>query len=513
MSSNKMMSSLNTLQDPLSEAQALISYYSRLAQSADSQSLLHDFAKSAAELSRCEASQLFLFDAGRKCLGLAVEVMDGVVRNGTQKSPSDDYVDQPLLQFSLLQKEIVSIEHIDDSLYDTGFLPAHVKKWKSLLCMPLLDGDQSPQGLLICVSRYHKELHGYAEAVGALGSFVISQLPLLELSDKPTDPLRPSRRRRLQTAQYGLIGNSAALSRTTYLLSKILDSTCTVLLTGETGTGKEIVSRAIHEHGPRRENAFVVQNCAAFPEALLESELFGYRKGAFTGADRDRHGLFDAADGGTLLLDEIGDMPMLLQAKLLRVLQEGEIRPLGSNTVRKVDVRIIAATHRDLPTLVAEGRFREDLYYRLAQFPIELPPLRQRTEDIEVLARHFADEACLHSNRAAVHWSAAALQALSNYAFPGNVRELKGFVERAVLLCENGELTPEHFPVPAIVGDPVCLTLRERMEQFERSVLLECLSNSGGNRTRAARTLGVSRRTLLYRLAHLKIAAHYGRRH
>ncbi|ARD12656.1 Fis family transcriptional regulator [Pseudomonas savastanoi pv. fraxini] len=272
------------------------------------------------------------------------------------------------------------------------------------------------------------------------------------------------------------------------------------------------MSRAIHEYGPRRSNAFVVQNCAAFPEALLESELFGYCKGAFTGADRDRPGLFDVAHGGTLLLDEIGDMPMLLQAKLLRVLQEGEIRPLGANKVRKVDVRIIAATHRDLPTLIAEGRFREDLYYRLAQFPIELPPLRQRVGDIEILARHFSDKACQHSQRDPVQWSRAAVTALSGYAFPGNVRQLKGFVERAVLLCEDGELKPEHFPIPANpISNPTCLSLRERIEQFERDVLLECLRDCNGNRSRAARTLGVSRRTLLYRLAHLKIGAAHGR--
>ncbi len=463
-------------------------------------------------LSGCEASQIFLLDNGRKGLGLAAEIMDGVIQDNTKKVSPDDYRDQPLLQLSLLQNEVFSIPQIGSSLYKTGFLPAHAQEWKSLLCMPLFSPEKSPVGLLICVSGHATDLGIHAESLGALGAFVISQLSLMVLSEKPADTLRRSLKRVSQAAHYGLTGSSAALGRTAHLLSKILDSTCTVLLTGETGTGKEVVSRAIHEHGPRRENAFVVQNCAAFPEALLESELFGYRKGAFTGADRDRRGLFDAADGGTLLLDEIGDMPMLLQAKLLRVLQEGEIRPLGSNDVRKVDVRIIAATHRDLPTLIAEGRFREDLYYRLAQFPIELPPLRQRVEDIEVLARHFSDQACLGAKRTPVRWSEAALSTLSGYAFPGNVRELKGFVERAVLLCESGELQSEHFPIAiTVMNDPACLTLRERIEQFERGVLLECLGDHDGNRSRAARTLGVSRRTLLYRLAHLKVPADYGR--
>jgi sigma-54-dependent transcriptional regulator len=280
------------------------------------------------------------------------------------------------------------------------------------------------------------------------------------------------------------------------------------MLRGETGTGKEVVARAIHDCGPRRSQAFIVQNCAAIPENLLESELFGYRKGAFSGADRDRPGLFDAANGGTLLLDEIGDMPMSLQSKLLRVMQEGEIRPLGSNDTHKIDVRIIAATHRDLAVLVSEGKFREDLYYRLAQFPIELPALRHRENDILDLARHFAEKACAFLQRDPVRWSDAALDHLSGYAFPGNVRELKGLVERAVLLCEGGELLAEHFslrltePMPDDAGS---LNLRERLEQVERSLLLDCLRKNDGNQTLAARELGLPRRTLLYRLGRLNI--------
>jgi sigma-54-dependent transcriptional regulator len=250
----------------------------------------------------------------------------------------------------------------------------------------------------------------------------------------------------------------------------------------------------------------VVQNCAAFPETLLESELFGHRKGAFTGADHDRPGLFETADGGTLLLDEIGDMPLSLQAKLLRVLQEGEVRPLGSNVTRKVDVRIIAATHRDLPAMIAEGQFRADLYYRLAHFPIELPALRERGEDVLVLARHFADRACLNMNRAPLRWADDALDALSVYRFPGNVRELKGMVERAVLMCEGAQLRLEDFTTP---GKPLEgrgeLTFRERMDAFERDMLLQSLRNAGGNRSLAARRLGLARRTLLYRMTHLNI--------
>ncbi len=305
---------------------------------------------------------------------------------------------------------------------------------------------------------------------------------------------------------YGLIGKSAPMRHTCSMISKVLHSPYTVLLRGETGTGKEVVARAIHDYGPRRSQPFIVQNCAALPESLLESELFGYSKGAFTGALRNRAGLFDAANGGTLLLDEVGDMPLSLQAKLLRVLQEGEIRPLGSNDTHKIDVRILAASHRDLLAMVSEGTFREDLYYRLSQFPIELPALRQRGDDIVDLARHFADKACAFLQRDALCWSDAALDHLSGYAFPGNVRELKGLVERAVLLCEGGQLLPEHFTLRADAAPSAArLSLRERLEQVERGLLLDCLRKNEGNQSLSARELGLPRRTLLYRLGRLNI--------
>ena len=305
---------------------------------------------------------------------------------------------------------------------------------------------------------------------------------------------------------YGLTGNSTAMDETYRLIGKVLNAPYTVLLRGETGTGKEVVARAIHTSGPRGSKAFVVQNCAAFPEGLLESELFGYRKGAFTGAERNHVGLFDAANGGTLLLDEIGDMPLSLLAQLLVVLQEGEVRPLGACAAHKVDVRIIAATHRDLSAMVADGTFREDLYYRLAQFPIELPALRERDGDVLLLARQFAQSACSALGRTVVQWSAAALDQLSCHAFPGNVRELKCLVERAVLLCDDGVVLPEHLSLSsASSATPVDATLRQRLEQVERAFLIDCLHKNRGNRTRTARELGVARRTLLYRLTRLKI--------
>ncbi|MBX8566873.1 sigma 54-interacting transcriptional regulator [Pseudomonas cichorii] len=492
----------NSIEEPLGYVQKLCAQYTRLSHLCDSERLLQEFALAAAELTDCELGRLYLLDATHTRLQLCAEAREGVIIPMSPASLEADCKGEQLLQFCLCQNQIVSVSELSAGIYDTGFLPTHEQAWKSLLCVPLVDQQQRVAGLLLCAGPNRKVLDGFAESLGELGAFVLSQLQLLQRLQPSASPLdvKPSRKR------YGLIGQSEIMHQTCHLIGKVLQSSYTVLLTGETGTGKEVVARAIHDHGPRRSRPFVVQNCTAFPEGLLESELFGYCRGAFTGADRDRAGLFDTANGGTLLLDEIGDMPLSLQAKLLRVLQEGEIRPLGSSETRKVDVRIIAATHRNLLAMVAEGLFREDLYYRLAQFPIELPPLRHREGDIAELARHFADKACHFLGRAPVRWSEVALLLLCRRNFPGNVRELKGLVERAVLLCEGNELLPEHFSfdVKLLVRDTT-LNLKERLEQVERCVLLDSLRKSGGNRSLAARQLGLARRTLLYRMSHLNI--------
>jgi sigma-54-dependent transcriptional regulator len=493
---------------PLVYAEALLAQFASLSRAADGAALLGDFVRGLAELSGCELTQLYLLDATHTSLGLNAECLDSVLQPRGAASLPADYNGEQLLQFALCQNRVVSLGDLGGSLHETSFLPATSVAWQSLLCVPLVNQQKAVEGLLLCASRHRVELQGFADSLGQLGSFVLGQLHLLQRLRQPVGVEAPASRSVPSVSGYGLIGKSAAMRQTYSLISKVLHSPYTVMLRGETGTGKEVVARAIHDCGPRRSQAFIVQNCAAIPENLLESELFGYRKGAFSGADRDRPGLFDAANGGTLLLDEIGDMPMSLQSKLLRVLQEGEIRPLGSNDTHKIDVRIIAATHRDLAVLVSEGKFREDLYYRLAQFPIELPALRHRENDILDLARHFAEKACAFLQRDPVRWSDAALDHLSGYAFPGNVRELKGLVERAVLLCEGGELLAEHFslrltePMPDDAGS---LNLRERLEQVERSLLLDCLRKNDGNQTLAARELGLPRRTLLYRLGRLNI--------
>ncbi|MBK5353411.1 sigma 54-interacting transcriptional regulator [Pseudomonas sp. TH41] len=491
---------------PLVYAEALLAQFASLSRAADGAALLGDFVRGLAELSGCELTQSYLLDATHTCLGMKAECLNGILQPREAASLPADYNGEQLLQFALCQNRVVCLSELSGSLHETSFLPPQATPWQSLLCVPLVNQQKAVEGLLVCASRRHIDLRGFADSLGQLGSFVLGQLHFLQCLRQPTADTRPAKVSVPSASGYGLIGKSLAMRQTYSLISKVLHSPYTVLLRGETGTGKEVVARAIHDGGPRRSQAFIVQNCAAFPENLLESELFGYRKGAFTGADRDRAGLFDAANGGTLLLDEIGDMPLFLQSKLLRVLQEGEIRPLGSNDTHTVDVRIIAATHRDLSVLVSEGKFREDLYYRLAQFPIELPALRRREGDIRDLARHFADKACSFLQRDAVRWSDAALDHLSGYAFPGNVRELKSLIERAVLLCEGGELLVEHFSLRMdLMPKDNSLNLRERLKQIERNLVLDCLRKNRGNQTRAARELGLPRRTLLYRLGRLNI--------
>ena len=299
-----------------------------------------------------------------------------------------------------------------------------------------------------------------------------------------------------------VIGKSKAMESVFLLLGKVVDSQTTVLLSGETGTGKELVARTIHTEGQRHDRPFIAVNCGAMAEQLLESELFGHKKGAFTGAVNDRPGLFEAADGGTLFLDEIGETSPALQVRLLRAIQEGEIRRVGEEQDRKVDVRVIAATHRDLQSDVAAGKFREDLYYRLNVFPIDLPPLRQRREDI-------ADLAVLKLNQLKKDdgglegFTARAMDALSTYEWPGNIRELQNEVERAALLCDENRIDVQHLS-ERISGQMGQIErqgkLKDVVAQVERQMIAEALKRHNSNRTHTATDLGVSRWGLVQKI-------------
>ena len=299
-----------------------------------------------------------------------------------------------------------------------------------------------------------------------------------------------------------LVGGRTGLRRAVELARKVLDGDTTVLLLGETGTGKELFARLLHDNGPRRAARFVAQNCGALPEALLESELFGHARGAFTGATGERRGLFEEADGSTVFLDEVGEMSPAMQLRLLRVLQEGEVRRLGAPGVRKVNVRVIAATNADLEADVEAGRFRRDLYYRLNVFPIPLPPLRERTEDIPVLAETFLRPACRRARRAVPSISPEAMAMLQAYPFPGNVRELENEIERAVALAEDGRpIGPEHLSdrmrvdgMRAARGTSRPETLAEAIEQLKQRMIEDALRDCG-SKTRAAERLGLSRQS------------------
>jgi two-component system response regulator HupR/HoxA len=296
-----------------------------------------------------------------------------------------------------------------------------------------------------------------------------------------------------------LIGAQAGLRRQVELARKILDADTTVLLLGETGTGKELFARLIHANGPRRSQKLVAQNCGALPESLLESELFGHVRGAFTGATAERRGLFEEADGGTIFLDEVGEMSPAMQLRLLRVLQEGEVRRVGASAARRVDVRVIAATNADLEDEIRQGRFRQDLYYRLNVFPIRLPPLRERIEDLPGLAEHFLRFHRTRMRRAVPSISPGALQCLRAYPFPGNVRELENEIERAVALCDDGRpIGPEHLSERVRETGARAVaprTLNEAIEQLKRRMIEDALRECG-SKTRAAERLGLTRQSL-----------------
>ena len=320
-----------------------------------------------------------------------------------------------------------------------------------------------------------------------------------------------------------LVGHSPGIQKLRELIERVASTDATVLVVGETGSGKELVARALHESSRRAERVFLPVNCAGFPETLLESELFGHERGAFTGADRPRSGVFEAADGGTLFLDEAGEMSLPLQAKLLRVLVSGEMVRVGSTTPRRVDVRIIAATHRDLEERVREGSFRQDLFYRIAVVPLIVPPLRERPEDIPLLVEHHLSRVARDLKRHAPAVSPAALAKLAAYDFPGNVRELRNLLERAVILSRGAAIEAEDLPLAGLGGRPArsdfesafaewlgslpaTLKLKEVLGMVEKEVIRRTLWSAGGVAAEAARRLGVSRSDLSYKLRRLNLS-------
>ncbi len=307
-----------------------------------------------------------------------------------------------------------------------------------------------------------------------------------------------------------IVGRSPRMQAVYQMVETVAAVQSTVLITGESGTGKELVARAVHNLSPRADKPFVSINCGAFTETLLESELFGYVRGAFTGATGNRKGLFEAADKGTIFLDEIGEMSPAMQVKLLRVLQERKVRPVGGHDELSIDARVIAATNRDLPAMVKTGAFREDLFYRVSVIPIELPPLREKREDIPELVTHFAEKYCALAGRN-LTVSPQAMTLLEGYSWPGNVRELEHTIERAVALERTDQIQPERLPEqitnynPARIAGALDLpddglNLTAHLDQLEKTYLLEALRRTGGNQTRAAELLQLQVRSLRHLL-------------
>ncbi|MHC4457545.1 MAG: sigma-54-dependent Fis family transcriptional regulator [Planctomycetota bacterium] len=305
-----------------------------------------------------------------------------------------------------------------------------------------------------------------------------------------------------------IIGNSEPMIQLFKLCEKVIDSDITVLIEGETGTGKELIARTIHYNGPRKDKPFVTQNCGGIPDPLLASELFGHKKGAYTGAFRDGKGLFEVADGGTVFLDEVGEMSPAMQTNLLRVLQEGEIKALGSERSKKVDVRLISATNKNLEDEARKERLREDLFYRISVFTIKLPPLRERTGDIPLLANHFVRKFGKKAQKPIKGLNQEALECLTKYPFPGNVRELENEIERAMAMVVDNSIIgisnlSEKIRCRSITASPEVKlqgSLKEMVEELEKSVLIRTLEKHGGNKTKVAEELGLSRNGLMKKM-------------
>jgi len=313
------------------------------------------------------------------------------------------------------------------------------------------------------------------------------------------------------TANDALVGRSPAIERVRAMVGKVARSQAPVHISGDSGTGKELVARMIHETGPRRDGPFVPINCGAIPTELMESEFFGHKKGSFTGAVTDKVGLIQSAEGGTLFLDEVADLPLHMQVKLLRVIQEKTIRPVGQATEVPVDVRILSATHRDLGELVAEGSFREDLFYRINVIGLHVPPLRDRGDDVLMLAHHALSRLASRQNGPTPHLTEKAQAALLEYEFPGNVRELENILERALALCSGDQIDVEDLLLPTETGGverhavDSAAPLGTHLEEIEREAIVKALEQSRYNKTAAAKKLGITFRALRYRIKKLGI--------
>ncbi len=378
--------------------------------------------------------------------------------------------------------------------------------------MPGMDGVQTlaeirkiSADLPVLLITAHVDLRQAVSAVkGGADDYLAKPVDLDELEIAISDAVGPAvgepsgAERSIPKLPPGLVCESSAMHRLLETVAVVAPSRAPILITGESGSGKEVVAQLIHEWSPRCQGPLVAANCAGLPESLIESELFGHTKGAFTGASQSRQGFFRTADHGTLFLDEIGELPIHLQPKLLRALESGQITPVGSDVSIEIDTRLVAATNRDLTEAIRANRFREDLYYRINVVELLVPPLSRRRDDIMPLARHFAAE----FSGTPVRLSPQSMHCLLTHAWPGNVRQLRNAVQRACLLCRGDVIMPEHLPenIAAAESRPVRDSDDDRLSQVERATILATLDECGGNRTHTAKKLGISRRALIYKI-------------
>lgn len=535
------------MQDPLSVAEELIELTTTLATERRLEALLGAVVSSARRLTRAEGGRVLVLDrTGRHFHGLVGQndvVPDAAALPGEipVHAEGNAYNLRDANVFAAVTGKIVNLADIYDySGFDFAALREQDARTgyrtRSFVVAPLWNVEGVTLGVLQLINvalTPDREIGALPKAlervVGSFAAHAAVAITNARLFEENRDLIRQLDRRNADLARENtrlkematpqedqVVGESPAFQSALDLARRAASSPVAVLLLGETGTGKDVFANAIHRFGRRRDRPFVAQNCAALPETLLESELFGHRKGAFSGAIADKKGLVHEANGGTLFLDEIGDMPLALQAKILRLLEEGSVRRLGDTRLEKVDVRIVAATNADLPQKIAQGAFREDLYYRLSVFPVMIPPLRERPSDVPLLIDFFLTRIALAHGRAAFALTPRALEALCRWRYPGNVRELKNIAERAALLVDGDERIdlrhlPAHLgrtspdiivPTPAAAGDT---SLRSAVRHYEAVVIENRLREAGWNQSRAARLLQISRRSLVEKLQRYSI--------
>jgi len=532
-----------------------------LASEGDFDSLLQRVLVIACQLTQAQRGSFYLLDCTHRFLDLAAQCQRGVQHYQPStfiRKRVPLYIDhrqnhKHVFSYSVLcfQKVVITDVRSQGGFDCSDLIEEHKRSGfigQTLFVWPLQNAKGINVGILVLENAINpatgeptqfKENYGHTiEAFFSLLALMVNNARLLrenkqlvQVLQKTNDELSvTSKEASLQSKAPALsnkgvahhrqmVGQGPAFQQVLTLIQKVAPTQTSVFINGETGVGKELVAHEVHRLSKNPKAPFVAINCAALPEHLLESELFGFKKGAFTGADADRKGLFQQADGGTLFLDEIGDLPLPLQAKLLRVLQEGEIRPLGCSDAVKVKVRLITATHQNLNQLSDQNLFRKDLYYRLNIFPILVPPLRDRQEDIAPLIEHFVEHYCLTHEKKIAGISPSALQSLLRYDYPGNIRELSNLIERAVLLSEEHQLIPLQALPQEIVSSTIAPLsyfqeeafqeegLKSALKQYEASLIQQALKVTDGNQTQAALRLKISRRALIdkvkrYNLAH-----------